>query len=163
MPLTMIEPVADAVLAELQNYLPAKITALQPTFTPVLPMPAPVDYVFGENINFIKGYPAVQLLQLRTRIQHEDRRWQDHAHYIEVGVFVAESNEENLARLLDRYARCLIETLHERRKIAFPTFDLRFKDVDLNYGISFGGNAPGQFVRGLFLPMYANRRAAEFA
>ena len=36
MPLLMIEPVADLVLAQLQNNLPAKIAALQPTFNPVL-------------------------------------------------------------------------------------------------------------------------------
>lgn len=164
MPLAMIEPLADTILAQLQANLPAKIAALQPTFVPALAMPAPAGWVFGEVTNFVTNYPVVQVLQLRTHVRNEDLRWQDHAHYLEVGIFVAESNDENLARLLDRYTRCLLETMHERRKAgAFLPWDLAFKDEDINYGRAFGGGASEVFIRGVFIPVHATRRDQEAA
>jgi hypothetical protein len=158
----MIEPIVDAISTVLQANLPAKIAALQPTFFPVLPMPAPVEYVFAEKALFLLGYPTVQFVQLNTPMMNDDLRWQDHRHRIEIGVFVMEANEENLARLLDRYARCLLETLHERRKAGdFPNFDLHFNGETITYSSTFP--QAGTFIRALFLPVRSERRDVERA
>jgi hypothetical protein len=162
----MIEPIADAILGQLQTYLPAKIVALQPTFAPALPMDAVVDWIFDDTNQFLKGYPTVQVRQIRTRIENDDLRWQDHVHRIEIGIWVAQATAENLSRLLDRYARCVLETLHERRKAnAFyggnPSFDLRLDDEEVVYTPSLP--QVGQFIRGLFIPARAERRDVEYA
>jgi len=165
MPITMIEPVAAAILAELQAHLPAKITALQPTFAPVLPMPAPVEYAFGDS-DFIMGFPVVTIDPRKIRTLSEDLagRWQHHSKQLEVGIFVADVARETLARLLDRYARCVIEVLLERRKAgAFVQsgrqFDLVWKNEEIDYGSTFPQE--GQYVRALFIPMRAERRSEE--
>ena len=164
MPVLMIEPVADALRTQLQTYLPAKIAALQPAFVPLLPMPVPVEYVFAEKATFIKGYPVVQIVQLDTPIANEDLRWQDHIHHLEVGLFVQAAVEEELARLLDRYTRCVLETLIERRKAGaflagIPPFDLQLKGETITYSSTLPQN--GQFVRAVFLPLRATRRDVE--
>jgi hypothetical protein len=165
MPLTMVEPIAQAILEELQANLPAKIAALQPTFVPVLEMPAPIEYAFGDS-DFLKGFPVIQVEPVRIRTENEDLagRWQDHSKRIEVGVFVSASPRENLTRLLDRYARCVLEVLLDRRKAgAFLTggrnFDLVWKDEEIDYGTTFPQE--GQFTRALFIPMRAERRGVE--
>lgn len=161
MPLLMIEPVVDALKAALSANLPAKIAALQPTFVPVLPMAAPAEYVFGEKANFLLGYPVVQLVQLDTVIANDELRWQDHRHRIEIGIFVLDPIEENLARLLDRYARCLVETLHEQRKAGafYPAFDLHFDGETITYSSTFP--QAGEFIRALFLTVRTERRDVE--
>jgi hypothetical protein len=164
MPITMFEPVVDAINTSLQAHLPQKIAALEPTFVPLLKMPAPVEYVFGEKATFLKGYPVVQLVQLDTAMPDDDLRWADHRHRLEVGVFIQAPIEENLARLLDRYARCLLECLMERRRAGDFTdsaaaFDLHFNGETIAYSSTLP--QAGQFVRALFLPMRAERRNVE--
>ncbi|HEV8655636.1 MAG TPA: hypothetical protein VGR85_09015 [Candidatus Limnocylindria bacterium] len=164
MPITMIEPVAQAILDELAAYLPGKIATLQPTFTPVLPMPVPTEYVYGHS-DFLRGFPVVQVDPVRLPMLNEDVRWQDHEKRIELGLFVTDVARANLARLLDRYARCLLETLAERRKDsaflqAGRNFDLVFKGEEIDYGSTFPQS--GQFLRALFIPMRATRRDVEF-
>jgi hypothetical protein len=163
MPLTMTEPIADAILTDLQTYLPAKIAALQPTFVPVLPMPLPTEYTFGHS-DFLRGYPVVQIDPVRVRTESEDLagRWQDQVKRVEVGLFVSDVSRENLARLLDRYGRCVLETLLERRRagaFAARAFDLVWNDEEIDYGSTFPQN--GQFIRALFIPMRAERRDQE--
>jgi len=163
MPITMIEPIAQSILDELTNNLPAKIATLQPGFVPVMPMPVPTEYVYGHS-DFLVGFPVVQIDPVRLNPANDDLRWQDHRKTVEVGLFVSDPLRANLARLLDRYARCILETLHERRKAgAFYTagFDLGFKDDSIDYGTTYPQG--GQFVRALFLPMHATRRDVEAA
>lgn len=163
MPLLMIEPVADAINGALKTYLPAKIAALQPGFVPVLPMPAPVEYVFAEKASFLMGYPVVEIMQLDTTIANDDLRWQDHKHRVEVGIFVQSQLEENLARLIDRYTRCVIECLHERRKAGdfYPAFDLRLNGETITYSSTYPQD--GQFLRAVYIPMRAESRDVERA
>lgn len=165
MPLTLIEPIADLVLSELQANLPAKIAALQPTFNPVLAMDPPVEYVFDDTNEFVKGFPSVQVRQVRTPIPNDDLRWQNHAHRLEVGVWIANSMYENLSRLLDRYTRCVLEVLHERRKAgAFydaTGFDLRLDGEEISYTPTLPQT--GQFARGVFVPMRFENRGVERA
>lgn len=163
MPLLMIEPVADAINGALKTYLPAKIATLQPTFVPLLAMPAPVEYVFADKATFLKGYPVVQTLQLDTEIANDDLRWQDHKHHVEVGVYIQSPLEEDLARLIDRYTRCVIECLHERRKAGdfYPAFDLRLNGETISYSSTFPQD--GQFLRAVFIPMRAESRDVERA
>lgn len=163
MPITMMEPIARAILAELEAHLPAKILALQLTFNPVLTMDAPVEYAFGDS-DFVKGFPVVTVDAVRLRIREDDLRWQDHEKQLEVGLFVANVTRGDLLALLDRYGRCVVETLHDRRAAgsfidSAGAFDLGFRDEDIEYGPT--SEQANQFVRALFVPMHATRRDVE--
>jgi hypothetical protein len=162
--LQMVEPIARAVLLELQANLPAKIAALAPAFAPQLPMPAPLEYVVGPS-EFMLGFPVVAVRLLGLRGLNEDLRWQDHVKRIEVEIYVQHPDKAELEVLVDRYALALLQTLHERRKagafIDRGAFDLGFKDADVDYSSTYPQG--GQWVRALFLPLHATRRDVEYA
>jgi len=154
-----VEPVMDELRAQFQTYLPAKITALQPTFTPVLPMPAPKAYVFGEREVFFEGLPVLQLLARPSTVRNEDLRWQDHMHVIDVAVFIGDVDQENVQRLLFRYARCVLETFAERRKAGAFTLDLTLRSREIDYS-PLAQLREAQFVRAVFIPVAASRRGS---
>lgn len=156
MPLLGVEPVMEELRAQLQAHLPAKILALQPTFNPVLPMPPPTAYVFGEREVFSEGLPVVQLLARPTDVRNENLRWQDHEHVLDVACFVSDVVEENVQRLLFRYARCLLEVLVERRKTDAFSLDLKLRGGEIDYSPIVMRDA--QYVRAVFIPVAAARR-----
>lgn len=158
MPLLGIEPVMEELRAQLQAHLPAKIAALQPTFVPVLPMPAPTAYVFGEREVFHEGLPVVQLLARPTEVRNEDLRWQDHRHVLDVACLVSDVLEEQVQRLLFRYARCILEVLVERRKAGAFSLDLSLRAREIDYSPIVLRDA--QFVRAVFIPVAAARRGS---
>lgn len=153
------EPIMDELRTQFQTYLPAKITALQPTFLPVLAMPAPRAYVFGERDVFFEGLPVLQLLPRPTTVRNEDLRWQDHMHVIDVALFVGDVDQENVQRLLFRYARCVLETFAERRKAGAFSLDLRLRGREIDYS-PLAELREAQFVRAVFVPIEAARRGS---
>jgi hypothetical protein len=164
MPITMAEPVADAVLNELRNNLGPKLAALA-ALLPLTELPMPVEYTFGHS-DFLAGFPVIQVDPVRARGLNEDLRWQDHQKDLEVGIFVSNFKREDITRILDRYARAVFEVLQERRKAgAFidsaAAFDLELDEADINYGSSYPQD--GQFVRSIFIPIRATRRDVERA
>jgi hypothetical protein len=163
--LQMVEPIARAVLLELQANLPAKIAALAPAFAPQLPMAAPLEYVVGPS-EFLLGFPVVAVRLLGLRGLNEDLRWQDHEKRIEIELYVQHPAKAELEVLVDRYALALLQTLHERRKagafvLAGRDFDLVFKEADVDYSSTYPQG--GLWVRALFLPLRATRRDTEYA
>lgn len=157
-----VEPVAEAVRASLETYLPAKIAVLQPTLSPVLPMAQPKEYRFGAARTYKAGYPVVAVLPRPTRIRYEDLRWQDHVHRVEVAVFVQHPNDEDaLERLLARYARCVVEVLIERRKAdAFTPYDLVLRDELIDYD-PIAALRAGMLTRAVFIPARFTSRSQE--
>ena len=162
--LQMVEPIARAVLLELQDNLPAKIAALAPAFNPAIAMPPPVEYLVGPS-DFTKGFPVVAVRLLGLRGLNEDLRWQDHEKRIEIEIHVQHIDRAELEVLVDRYALALVQTLHERRKagafIDRASFDLVFKDTDVDYSSTYPQE--GQWVRSLFLQVRGTRRDVEYA
>ncbi len=165
MPLTMTEPVADAILSELQNNLGAKLAALAVALQPQLELPPPVEYAYGHS-DFLLGFPVIQVDPVRVSGLNEDLRWQDQSKRVEIGIFVSNVRRDGLTRILDRYVRAVVEVLHERRKAgAFigssAAFDLELDDEDIDYSPTTP--QAGQFVRSVFIPVRATRRDTEAA
>jgi hypothetical protein len=154
--LTGIEPVLDELKTQLANNLPAKILALQPTFNPVLTMPAPTEYVFGERVNLgLKGMPVVFVDGDATPVTDDNVRWQHYDHEAVIGLAVSDADEENLKRLVQRYTRCVLETLCDVRAAGTFTFGLRFAGSRIEYTPRFPHG--DLFVGGSVLPVICHK------
>lgn len=162
--LQMVEPIARAVLLELQDNLPAKLGTLGAALNPPLPMPIPLEYTIGPS-EFLKGFPVVAVRLLGMRVLEEDLRWQDHEKRIEIEVYVQHPDKAELEVLVDRYALAVLQTLHERRKagafIDRGSFDLVLEDDAVDYSSTYPQG--GLWIRAVFIAVRARRRDVEYA
>lgn len=159
MALLGIEPIVDELITQLKANLPAKIVALQPTFAPVLPMPAVAEYKFGEHgldDVGLKGFPALVFVGGSTDIDQDNARWQDYLHDVEIWTVVSDAVEENLDRLAKRYTRCIVETLCDLRAAGAFSFGLRFAGRRIEYAPTFT-SPQGTFLGGSVLPVICHK------
>lgn len=130
---TLPEPAIDKVIAQLTGSLPAKITALAPTFAPALAMRQIAEMTLGERLAH-KGFPAIEVIPIESPILLDNNQAMTWRHELAIAIFVRDAKEDNLSRLLLRYARCVIETLADRRDAkAFAPWDFDMNESTLDW------------------------------
>ena len=112
--ITGVEPVIDALVAQLTAHLPAKLVALEAQYGGAIALPAPNSIVFGERA-IMAGWPWVELYPVGSDIEHDNVRYLDVIHEVALGIFTSDADEEVLTRKLLRYTRAIAETLADRR------------------------------------------------
>lgn len=171
MPILGIEPLIATTQLELQTRLGTKITTLQPTFTPALPMPAPRVVFDEEELSYARDYPMLGVIDRRTRTRFQDLagRWIDQEHTAEVAIFVQAMRTE-LQHLLRRYMRCIIEVLFDAKKTdSWTPYDLLVREGEIDRSPLSVVPAPAgrstairsPLVRGMFLPLVFRSRGQE--
>ena len=115
MALRGIEPVIDELIVYLKANLAARV-AVVAAEAPVLTMPAPAasDFYFGARQTFPK-YPAIALSPAPSPITNDRKDRMDIEHTVTLGIYVTDSDEETLARLLLRYTRAVLEVIVDGR------------------------------------------------
>jgi hypothetical protein len=110
-----LEPIIDKLLTELAANLPAEIVT-RAALLPVLPMPAPAaaEYTFGER-QIHTTYPAVEIFPVTTPIDKDNNESLTLWHNVGIAIFARAPKEENLTRLLLRYADAVIQVIANRR------------------------------------------------
>jgi hypothetical protein len=111
---TLPEPAIDKIIQQLKIALPAKITALQPTFTPTLTMRQIAEYTLGKRVAH-KGFPAIELIPIESPVDLDSTETLAMRHHIGIGIVVRDGTEDNVDRLLLRYATCVVQALADRR------------------------------------------------
>lgn len=112
---TGLEPIIDKLLTEISTNLPAELVT-RAALLPALAMPAPAaaEYTFGER-QIHTTYPAVEIFPVTTPIEKDNNESLTLWHNVGLAVFVRDTNEGNLTRLLLRYADAVIQVISNRR------------------------------------------------
>lgn len=154
MALKGVEGIIDELKTELQANLPARVTALAAE-PPALTMPAITEYAFGDRTNFL-AYPAIAIEGDESPVGMDAGQRLRFLHRLSIRLYVQQSDEENLRRLLFRYTRAVVETLIDRRNASAFTFLLEFDGESWRYS-PVRGPELGLFARDARLPVVCKR------
>src|SRR6185503_9252172 len=113
-----LEPIIDKLHTDLAANLAAEL-AVRAAIVPALAMPAPAaaEYTLGEK-QIHTTYPAIEIFPVTTPIDKDNNESMTVWHNVGIGIFVRSASEENLTRLLLRYADAVIQVLANRRSPA---------------------------------------------
>jgi hypothetical protein len=138
-----IELTCDAVISRLQTQLTDYIDNLNLAATDPYVLEYPALISFGTRSEM--PYPAVLVLPKRTETTMDNGMRMHFNHRISVTAWLAEADEEGLARKLVRYQRAIRECILSRRELDDGSgYGLQHDDDE--YGPVFNNRARGQFI-----------------